>query len=73
MNIVFDKTKGFSQTQAHPIDRTLVEILTAAADNAEINLYYITANSAKPKPRLQRLQAFDAWEHAVRLTKRRSS
>lgn len=48
VNIIFDKTKGFSQTQAHSIDRTLVEILTAAADNAEINLYYITSNSAKP-------------------------
>ena len=48
INIVFDKTKRFSETQAHSVDRTLIEILTAAADNAEINLYYITANSDKP-------------------------
>lgn len=48
VNIVFDKTKPYSPTQAHSIDRTLVEILTAAADNAEINMYYITSNPERP-------------------------
>jgi hypothetical protein len=48
INIVFDKTKPYSDTQAHSIDRTLVEVLTAAMDNAEINLYYITSDPEHP-------------------------
>ncbi|HEV3088467.1 MAG TPA: hypothetical protein VGX96_14725 [Candidatus Elarobacter sp.] len=48
VNIVFDKTKPYSATQAHSIDRTLVEMLTVAADNAEINLYYITSDPEHP-------------------------
>jgi hypothetical protein len=48
VNIVFDKTKGYSPTQAHSIDRTLVELLQRAADNTEINLYYVTSNGDRP-------------------------
>jgi hypothetical protein len=48
MNIVFDKTNGYSPTQAHSVDRTLVELLNRAADHAEINLYYITSNGERP-------------------------
>jgi hypothetical protein len=48
INIVFDKTKGYSETQAHSVDRTVVELLTRAADNAEINLYYVTRRGDQP-------------------------
>ena len=48
INIVFDKTKGYSPTQAHSVDRTLVDLLQRAADNAEINLFYITSNGDRP-------------------------
>jgi hypothetical protein len=48
IDIVFDKTKSYSPTQAHSIDRTLVELLTRAADNAEINLYYVTRRGDQP-------------------------
>ena len=48
MNIIFDKTNYYSETQAHSVDRTLVELLTRAADRAEINLYYITSRGETP-------------------------
>jgi|SRR5665213_2877304 len=48
INIVFDKTKYYSKTQAHSVDGTLVELLTRAADNAEINLFYVTRDAARP-------------------------
>lgn len=48
INIVFDKTKRFSSTQAHSVDRTIVEILSNAAADAEINLFYISADGDRP-------------------------
>ena len=48
INIVFDKTKYYSKTQAHSVDDTLVELLTAAPDNAEINLFYLTKDADRP-------------------------
>jgi hypothetical protein len=48
INIVFDKTKYYSPTQAHSVDETLVELLTRAADDAEINLFYVTRDAARP-------------------------
>jgi hypothetical protein len=47
IDIVFDKTKAYSEAQSHSVDDTLKELLTRAADNAEINLYYITRDGEK--------------------------
>lgn len=48
VDIVFDKTRGYSPTQAHSVDNTLLEVMTRAADNAEINLYYVTSRPDLP-------------------------
>jgi hypothetical protein len=48
VDIVFDKTKRYSPTQAHSVDRTIREILSNAAANAEINFFYISADADRP-------------------------